>query len=380
MLMKRRLGVVLVIGFLLISSGSVASVSNEDFTVSFELNSVQVTEQVETLSLELTDTINTRYIDSGEPLSVDITAESSETGEISNSDYTYQLEDDGRVNFRRTIHLDEFDNSDFPDKQQTDLQVKIKLNHPDMQEQVRTSTVSINRQIDNTSCKTILESDSSKSSGFYEIQPDGVSSSFEVYCEMSEDGGGWIKLETTNDQPYVSGGWGYFDKPPSYAEPTPDLTLYDHVSGSISQYQYTRACPGETTVDVKYQNPETGEIYDRSEVDAIRNVVSSLSANTRQVTFSADDDGDPTQHEAYVNGFHMTPFKSANEEFTYGIWGMTDSETTIVSSYYGQSISSTLPSDGDNLVPDTVTFTCEDSQSSGGAVSWGYEKGYALVK
>lgn len=192
--MEQKIGFFIVICLLLISSGPAVSNSSTEFTASFQSTSIQVTEQVETISVQVDDTVNVRYVDHGEPLSLDIVAESGETGKTLDRSYTYELGEDGSVDINRIILMAEFDGPDFPDQKQTKLNVKFKLNHPSIQEQVRTSTVSINRQVDNRSCKTILESDSSKTSGFYEIQPDGVDSPFEVYCDMDTRGGGWTVI------------------------------------------------------------------------------------------------------------------------------------------------------------------------------------------
>jgi len=52
-----------------------------------------------------------------------------------------------------------------------------------------------------TSCKTILDDGYSTGDGMYWINPDGGSTdnAFEVYCDMTTDGGGWIKLEYKKD-------------------------------------------------------------------------------------------------------------------------------------------------------------------------------------
>jgi len=52
-----------------------------------------------------------------------------------------------------------------------------------------------------TSCKDILESNCSNGDGKYVIDPDGLGNliPFEVFCDMSTDGGGWTKIEYKTD-------------------------------------------------------------------------------------------------------------------------------------------------------------------------------------
>lgn len=200
----KKLLVVFLLVCLLMGSGSLSSVSTAE--ISFKSSSVQVTESLETLSLELDGTVSPRYAGSGDSLSVNVTAESGETGVTATRSYSYQLGSDGRVEIDRTILLDEFESSDFPDEQSTDLYVDFRFDHPSMEEKVRSRTVSINRGVDGTSCRTILESDGSKSSGVYEISPDG-SSSFEVYCDMDTDGGGWSLVGKVNGRPAMNDQW-----------------------------------------------------------------------------------------------------------------------------------------------------------------------------
>jgi hypothetical protein len=56
-----------------------------------------------------------------------------------------------------------------------------------------------------TTCMTIHLADSTATSGVYQVDPDGGSQSnaFAVYCDMTNDGGGWMKILQYHDEPYT---------------------------------------------------------------------------------------------------------------------------------------------------------------------------------
>jgi len=57
-----------------------------------------------------------------------------------------------------------------------------------------------------TTCKQILDIGCPVPSGMYWINPDGGSTAnaFEVYCDMTTDGGGWTKIEYAADLPHIN--------------------------------------------------------------------------------------------------------------------------------------------------------------------------------
>ena len=62
--------------------------------------------------------------------------------------------------------------------------------------------------INKVSCATILESDSQAASGIYTIDPDGEEGaiqSFDAYCDMEFDGGGWTLVASIKDETRKSG-------------------------------------------------------------------------------------------------------------------------------------------------------------------------------
>lgn len=101
-----------------------------------------------------------------------------------------------------------------------------------------------------TSCKTILDNGYSTGDGMYWINPDGgtVDNAFEVYCDMTTDGGGWIRLEYAKDfnhKRYFFNGDGWKWLPDDFELTLTDTQINDIRAVSTEAKQtYHGTCDG----------------------------------------------------------------------------------------------------------------------------------------
>lgn len=245
------------------------------------------------------------------------------------------------------------------------------------------------------SCRVLLEADPSLTDGLYTVDPDGSGGEapFEVACDMSTDGGGWLQLQLDDSdsvlmaQNSAGNPWTKCedDSAKHYAW-IAEADVVADFEGSIDQ-----------EIDLGYLNPLTATPYAAAQLTAIRSAISELSVTTRMVANTADDDGGDWQttmmtgHEVYIMGASMTwtlltpgedgecggstGFPLAGTSAGHYLWhtgaassevdgttGLTNAELT------GLSIGDILPLKARLVV------------QTGGGVSFGWEKEILLVR
>lgn len=425
--MRENLVIFILLALLIATSGSVASSPGVQFTTSFESTTIGVTNSVDKISLDIEDAdMTTRYIDDEEPVSLDVSVTNVNESKTINRQYDYEVPENGKISVNRNIKLNEFDSTDFPLDRRTELDIEFAVNHPSFEEQVRKNTVSIVEGVDNTSCDTIKQTDSDATSGVYTIDPDGDGgvSGFEVYCEMNEDGGGWIKLETggymtqqdgdqwgcgsRNNFFIVNEGsdwseannnyYGYDGRNPwPFGEVNQFSSENDFCSGdNIDQFgfkindlgvdtKYTRRPTDWTKMDVDYYTVGggVGKLSEAQE-NAIRDQITQISEETEMMAITADDDSCTYNGEVQValdDGTTelLTTWTTSTEDTEWGKFHTGSTDTTTGDSVGGDNHLRELSAE--KVLPPMVGFyNGADCSGPSVHIDWGYEKGYILVK
>jgi hypothetical protein len=241
-----------------------------------------------------------------------------------------------------------------------------------------------------TSCDSV-----SGSSGIYKIDPDGTGglSPFKVYCEMNEDGGGWIKLRIHNDCNNDNMFWyskynGIDDQESSHGAIGEqfDWSKLNHLSSqsdlvggtcdsSTNQEGFDYVIDGSTKTDIKVEWEmwsDSNYVYTDEQMDAIRSEVKTISPTTEAFAHTNDDDNcdqngeiDLKQNSGSTE-YRITHFTSGNQESAYTV--ETESE---MNNY--KNVNFLIPS----YIDIRIDGTCSGEVDHG---SWGFEKNYVLVK
>ncbi len=247
-----------------------------------------------------------------------------------------------------------------------------------------------------TSCADTIAVWTTATDGYYWIDPDRAGA-FEVECEMSTDGGGWIVLslssagaddvyrtnpDNSNDGTARSGDQAQYFQ---HITTTDGFTETEFLHNSHFTY------PNLDIQDITYENPATGSDFDSAELDAIRSIITELSSTTRQVAGAVDDSGNAggLGHEIYISNGSGSSYinltygsQTGNEQSCYYLYHTTTAETTTdnVSLAWGGTAIDHL--DAEYILPSNIQLGWAASSNSqwGGGAYWGYEWDYILVR
>lgn len=214
MITRYRLGFLLLVLILITSSLFAIQPVNSTVNVNADLeaDSVTVYQKVNVLSLSFStfDLSVNSLRDTTSPVNVSFELTTNNTDKVYTETYQYKAEENMDINNHNFIlRSDSLDNSDIPPEEATRTKVAVTVNHPDITKEKVEEEFIVNRKLDRTSCKSILDSNPEATSGVYTIKPS--SSTYDVYCDMETDGGGWTKINATTAQTIVDRNGGSFN-------------------------------------------------------------------------------------------------------------------------------------------------------------------------
>ena len=231
------------------------------------------------------------------------------------------------------------------------------------------------------SCKNIIDMGSSTGSGTYWINPDESGDAFEVFCEMDENGGGWIKTRMTDDHQVLMFQYSTAD----FYKCSGDQNQYNsHLSGENSAYGDADLTQNAWSTDIEWFNYGTDSNFSVDEISEIAANISEISETTKMLAVNCDCDYGDNDHNIDIYAFDDTSF-----EATPGDCYASDSGAAYYFYHHTSDLTEQIgthrATNGENIqVPDPKFFLplrlATPSGSSGGGGSFGYEKEYVLVR
>ena len=243
--------------------------------------------------------------------------------------------------------------------------------------------------------------------GTYSIDPDGYGvglDPFLVSCDMTTDGGGWIKLSFSNAGSDLIFSTNPDDSNNGIARAGDQARYYQHLSsdgfdGGDFLHNAVSVGLNMTTIDISYYNSATGNNFSSAELNALRNMVTELSEETKMIAGAVDDScyygntfhsTDGMGHEVYISDGDGANFilltygtQPDDEEDAFYIYHTSLQSTTTENVYMGcGNDTPTTHLDPNYLIPAQLQMGWNATNTSqwGGAAYWGSELGYFLVR
>jgi len=242
-------------------------------------------------------------------------------------------------------------------------------------------------------CQAILFDQPEAPDGTYWIEGDGSWRAFEVGCDMTTDGGGWMRL-SLDDSDSVLVLTSSLDNPWLKCADSA-VEHYDHLDDEEAVEQDYEG-GGQQSIEPEFRDVVTDSVLASRAVEALRPLIAELHPSTRMVATTADDDGHSWQDgsgsgmEVYVVGTDgewilLTP--GTNGECGGGDWPAADSETAFyvwsttpggseTHGDVGEDPVAIGPLPAAALLPRTIHMALY----TGGGVSFGWETEIFLVR
>ena len=249
-----------------------------------------------------------------------------------------------------------------------------------------------------TSCADILAQDENAADGEYMVDMDGEGGEepFTLSCDMTTDGGGWIRLRLNDSDNVIV---AEYDVTNPWLKCEDDSAKhFDWVGEDGITADFSPNNVGEYDVPLVYENPDSVTDYTVEQMALIRGVIAELNPATRMVGLTSDDDSGNWQndmsggHEVYVTGDDQNwtlltvgedgecgggqgSWPLANSESGYYLWNHSDADSVVD----GQTTAVNADLGGlatTELVPTQVRLIID----TGGGAAFGYETQIFLVR